>query len=450
MVSARAWRQLGWMILPAVLLAGCSGLGKGDKLQSVSIVNPATAKALVPPVLAYQCLRQQLTAYGTFTSGAVGDYTARATWSSSNPAVVRVSNGDPVRDVDPANPANVFQRGVITPVSVGTAKITVEYVGITDSVDVQIKAPDRIVLSTSGIDATEAPANTSIAPGSLLQFRAYARLDGVDSDISNDPHWSITNDPTHAIANVSPTSGLVAAVAAGGPVTVQAEFDACPGLTFNKLTKNVTVSPVATLALSRQFPAGTLLVTTTSEAMSTIATLANGATQDVSTTAAYTTSTPTGSPTILAFLNNVATALIVGTTDVTASFGVDAAKVVSNAVTIGTQAATLNSVAILDADKNKRIEPHGHYDHYHAIGNYTPTAGGANFSQDISRHVLWTSSDATAVFISNTLANTGFALSLSANPGCYSITATLPSNNLITDTTKLGVGVDATPANCTP
>ena len=447
MVSVRALRRLFWITLPVLLLAACSGIGKGDKLETLAIVNARTGLALTPPVLGYQCLRQQLSVFGTFTSKSIGDYTARATWTSSNPAVVKVSNGDPILDKDPANSANVFQRGVITPMSIGTAVVTAEYVGIIASINVEVRAPDSIILSTSPIDATPALANTSIAPSSLLQFRAYARLDGVDTDVSSDPRWSIVNDPANAIATISST-GLVVGVGAGGPVTVNANFDACPGTAFNNLTANVTVSPVRKLSLTRQFSAGTQLVVGTTEALTAIGTLDNGATQDLSAIATYTTSTPASSVSVLSLLSNFATAASVGTTDVTASFGATPATVTSAPVTIATQTATLNAIAILAADQNRQIAPHGHYDHYHALGTYTPTAGGANFTQDITRHVLWTSSDATAVFMANTLANAGFALSLKPDTGCFSVIATLPSDTSNTASTKLGVGIAATPANC--
>ena len=447
MVSVRALRWLLWITLPMGLVACGGGIGKGDRLEKVSIVNARTGQALTPPVLGYQCLRQQLTAYGTFTSGSVGDYTARATWSSSNPAVVKVSNGDPVIDRDPANSANVFQKGVITPQAIGTAVVTADYVGVTSSINVEVRAPDNIILSTSAVDATPAPANTSIAPTSILQFRAYARLDGVDTDVSTDPHWSIVNDPTSSIATITNT-GLVVGTATGGPVTVNANFDACPGTPFNNLTANVTVSPVKHLTLTREFAAGTQLVVGTTEALTTIATLDNGDTQDISPITTYTTSTPTDSTAILTIGANFATASSVGTTDITASFGPSPSTVTSTPITIATQAATLNSIAIRAADFNQMIAPNGHYDHYHAIGTYVPTAGGASFTQDITRHVLWTSSDSSAVFLANTLANAGFALSLKPDNGCYKVYATLPGDSSKVDSTNLGVGVAATPANC--
>lgn len=444
MLSARTLRRFLW-ILPVVLLAAC-GVGQGNKLESMAIVNSSTGLALAPPVLSYQCLRQQLTVHGKFTSGALGDYTGRVTWISSNPEVVKVSNADPVLDLDPANSANVIQKGVITPISPGIALVTAQYIGLSASVEVQVAAPDNIVLSTSAVDATPAPANTDIAPTTVQQFRAIARLDGVDLDVSSDPHWSITNDPSGSIAKVT-TTGLVQGVAPGA-VTVNANFDACPGTPFENLKANVTVSPVTALSLSRQFAPGTELVTGTTEALSTMATLANGATQDLSSQVTYTTSTPDGVAAVLSFVSNFATAVSVGTTDVTASFGASPSTINSAAVTIATQAATLNGIEILAADQNQQVPVHGHYDHYHAIGTYTPTLGGANFTQDITRHVLWSSSDGSALFMSNLLASAGFALPLLADPGCYSVIATLPGNTAITASTKLGVGIPATPANC--
>jgi hypothetical protein len=186
------------------------------------------------------------------------------------------------------------------------------------------------------------------------------------------------------------------------------------------------------------------LVIGTSEAFRAIATLNNGDTQDLSYQAVF--STKNGSSDILAgFVGNVATALNLGSTKVTATFdGID-----SNSVDVQTQNATLNSLKIASGDKNRSIPAQGFYQ-YHAQGSYVAASGGASFLQDMTHSVAWLSSNPAVVAIGNAGMLVGVAISQNTNQDCVTITAISASQNpdgSKTDSTVLGV-VGAVTADC--
>ena len=70
----------------------------------------------------FDCGTGRLTLFGLFTrDGSFGDFTQRATWSSSNPAVATVSSGD---IVFPGTTDSFYQAGTVIPVAAGNAVIT--------------------------------------------------------------------------------------------------------------------------------------------------------------------------------------------------------------------------------------------------------------------------------------------------------------------------------------
>jgi hypothetical protein len=454
MVLLRGLRQILWA-LPLLALAACSGVGKGDKLERLVLVTKSTAAVLTPPVLAYECLRQGFGVYAVFGKNGSADYTDRPSthWTSSNPEIVRVSDGV---DADPVTGV-LYAKGVITPVRPGTAAITVEYVGVTASINVEVRVPDSIILSTSSFD-TSAPAGTiSIAPGSIQKYYAYARLKDesgnvVPTDVSAYPRWSIPDDPDGARANIS-SAAVVSGVGPGGPVTINANFDACPGSVFENVSAKLAVSNINQLTVQHEagFSAANPLVIGTTEAFKISALLNNGDTQDLSLQSALSTpeSVIQGATQILSVgLGNVAAAAAVGTTKVTASFGASPNTVTSAPLEVSTQNATLTGFAIDAADRNLSIAPRSFHDHYNAIGTFAPTLGGPVFQQDISRHVVWSSDNAATVFVSNIISTPGLALSTSSIPGCVSITASLSADTSKSESTKLGIGVPVNSSTC--
>ncbi len=449
-------------VLPLLVLAACNGVGKGDKIDHLQMVNKSGTTIVVltesEQVLGYQCLRQQLGIFAVFGKNGSADYSLRpaTTWTSSNPDVVRVSNGD---EPDPTQPGRVFAKGVITPLRAGSAIITADYVGITTSVQVIVRVPDSIILSTSQFDfssnaSTSGPFN--MATGSTQQYYAYARLRDendivVVRDVTGQAKWSTPDDPTNNyIAVTTPPvglttgGGLVAALAPSGPVTVQANFSACPGTQYEYINADVQVSGLNSLSVQHDpaFNPANPLVIGTREAFKVVATLNNGATQDLSLQSNLKTN---GSDGVMAFAGNVGVALGLGTTNITASFKESPP---SPPLAVSTQNAVLSGFAIAASDYNQQIPTQGFYDHYHAVGTFTPVLPGPVFTQDLTHDTVWATSVPTDVTIGNAADTAGLAVSQKSAKTCVKIAGVLSSDTNRSDSTKLGVGVGVSPSTC--
>ncbi|MES2490840.1 MAG: hypothetical protein V4607_13720 [Pseudomonadota bacterium] len=462
MAALRGLRQM-FCVLALTALAACNGVGKGDKIDHLLMVSKVGDQAVFLPfnfqVLGYQCLRQQLGIYAVFESNTSADYTGRAgtIWTSSSPDVVRVSDGT---EPDPTNPGRVFPKGVITPVRAGRAVITADYVGVTTSIEVIVREPESIILSTSQFDSTADAALSSplsIATGSTQQYYAYAKLRDKDDlvvvqNVTGNAEWSTPDDPRNDYIQVTtpvPGSavggGLVTGLSPSGPVTVTANFSACPGTRFEYINTDVKVSGIQSLSVQHNpvFNPAIPLVVGTREALKVIATLNDGKTQDLSLQATLKTRGSTG---ILGFGGNVATALTVGTTDVVASF--KSLVTTSPPLTITTQKAVLTNFEILSTDQNPVIPTQGFYDHFHSVGTFKQVIDGVDILQDLTHDTVWATSVPDDVSIGNASDTAGVAVSRKPDKTCVTVAAVLSTDNTKTDTTKLGVGVGVTPSTC--
>ncbi len=465
MAALRGLRRM-LLVLPLVALAACKGIEKGDKIDHLLMVDESTgtAVALEPngQLLSYQCLRQQLGILAVFGRNGSADYSLRpaTTWSSSDPSVVRVSNGD---EPDPVQTNVTLQKGVITPVHAGSAVITADYVGVTVSIQIIVREPDNIILSTSKFDTladASAAGPFNMATGSTQQYYAYARLRDANDivlvkPVTGQAVWSTPDDPTNSYISVTTpvsgstvTGGLVTALSSTdthGPVLVQANFSACPGTKFEYITTNVQVSNLSSLSVQHDpaFNPANPLVIGTREAYQIIGTLNNGNTQDLSL---QTTLTATNGDNIMGFAGNVGLALALGSTDISATFK---SYPKSPPLTVSTQNAVLSGYAIAASDYNQTIATESFYNHFHALGTFTPVIpGNPVFTQDMTHDTVWATSSPTDVTIGNDPDTSGVAVSQTSSKTCVKIAAVLSSDSTKTDTTHLGVGVGVSPSTC--
>lgn len=397
--------------LPLVVTAMVGALGScsvGDgilpvdaKIQPVGGVIGATSSK------AYTCLNTGLSLFLYFSNGSVGDFTGRATFTSSNPNVAKVSNSD-VATLD--NPALFYQHGTIVPIAAGTTTITAKYLSFTRTLDVTVSpiANFRTV-----------PASADLAVNSGLDLAAVADLDGVETPIDAAVSWAFVT-PNTSVATIDATSGTIRGVAVGG-LTAQARIPAC-GQTVDAA---VNVANLQSLALTREFGDNQNLILATSERLIATGTLDNGKTQDLSVQVAYTSSDATALSFFTGTLANLSFAVkaVDNPVQVTATFANPA--IVSPAIGIKPVADSLNSVTVSPATVTV---PAGRPSQFTANGSF---ASGA--TQDITRHVVWTSADTTSATI-QTSASTGingFAglTSTSPNAGGKSVLLTATVNN---------------------
>lgn len=137
----------------SLVLAACNGIGDGNTLRTLEIV-PASTLTQVSKFETggtyrlHQCLRDELILQGTFDSGAVASFNSRATWTSSDPDKVQVSNRDiPLAIVSNGAFSTVdtqpYISGTVVPVgNLGdTATITATFAGLSASINVVIGKP---------------------------------------------------------------------------------------------------------------------------------------------------------------------------------------------------------------------------------------------------------------------------------------------------------------------
>jgi hypothetical protein len=199
----------------------------GATLNAISItpVNPSVAVGL----------KLQLKATGFYSDGTSADLTTIANWSS----------GSVDAPIDPVT-------GIVTGDAVDptvTMTTTAAWLPVSGSTNVAVTAA---VLQS----ITVTPAGpVSILPAQTQQFTATGIFSGSTTAVAISPKWASS---ATSVASINPTTGLAAAQAAGGSLTL---FASNPGAWGNKLSVSVTSSPTAGrfgLLVQQTTPSGTL------------------------------------------------------------------------------------------------------------------------------------------------------------------------------------------------
>lgn len=426
--------------LAAALVSACdiSGVGDGNKPEKLEILrNPNTSLIdLGGDVEQYfLCFPEQLQALLTFTNGGIdssGLLNQRVRWSTSDPAVVEVSN-DPDTGgavvLIPGSEDQAFAPGILVPRSVGTATITAEFVGLTGSYEVEVREVDSVQINKTTV---------KVAPetGDLLTLTAM--VDGYSLDVTQSPLWMFDTDDeaVDEIARIGESTGVITGVGVGGPLTAKADFPLCPqDSKFADLKATVLVEELAGLQLEREFvdaPNNELIVGTT-EKLTVTGRFADGTTLDLSG------QVPVESSEVEVIAPGTAfpqflTALGAGTAQVEAVYGgddendeegdTDPPEVRSNVITLNAVEGELVDFQI--TPQNPTITALG-VQQFIATGTFS--VAGQTRTQAITRGVLWADSTlddlATgAVDISNSSLSAGRVVSRSIDAGAFKITAT--------------------------
>lgn len=419
----QAWSLIGMVV--AVGTAGCdiNGIGNGNRLESLSISKSASSGLFADDSsTAYLCFSDQLQAIGTFSNGGQGLYTGRGTWSSSDPSVVQVSNGDLAY---PGDDTLVFGEGVIVPVAEGSATIQFDYVGLSASYEVTVKSISSLTVRESAI---------SVAPETQRGVGLTATVEGYEVDASLAAEWTFDEEETDDIAllGVSTTSVFVSGVAAGGPLTLRAELPLCADdPNYADLIVSVSVAQPDSITLTREFvdaPNNELILDTT-EQPAVLATFADGSTQNL---LGQVTLESDNEEIVLpsASIFGVLSALAVGDANITAVYGgddgddeeddTDPPEVRSNIVPLTVVERTLDGLSITpDAPTITALGSQ----QFEAIGQFD--AGAA--TQPVTRAVSWDSSDTSVAVIGEGTLSGGLAQSLQSEDGAVTITATYNS-----------------------
>lgn len=280
------------------------------KLVSIAISPPA-------PTLG-KGTTTQLSAIGTYDDGSSIDITASAAWTTSDAAIVGVTNAP--------------GAGLVTGVAAGSATISAASMGVSGSTVVTVTAA-----TVQSIAVT--PVAPSIAIGKKQNLVAIATYsDGSLVDVTQQAVWT-TGDPSVAdVSNASNGHGLVTAIGPGSAAitaTFQGQSGAATVTVTQPMLSSLQVSPIEP---SR--PAGQ------NQQFQAIAIFTNGTQQNVTAQAAWTSSN-TGVATVGSMPGNtgLATGVAPGTTTITAAYmGLTGATMftVTSATLVSIQVSPIN------------------------------------------------------------------------------------------------------------
>jgi hypothetical protein len=391
--------------------------------QSDTTVTYDSLKAgTVTDVTAYQCISSNLTLYGVFTkNNSVGSFTERATWSSADQNIVKVSNADiPV----PGQDGSFYVRGTLVPVSSGSTTVTANYLDLSASITVHVAAPTEVTLE---------PADPRIAINTVQGFRITAKLDGVIQDVTAATIPTIAFSPVDdTVATAALSSGLpyVTGLATGGPLNLGITLPICS----QTLATTVRVAPIVNLVLQHEDGFTGNLFVGTNESLKTMADFGDGPEQDVTAQSIYAVdTTDTTATTRISATSNFVTALTAGAVanvsakccqrDRNADGDIlddgEAATFTSNAVEFTPVAGTLTAFAVSPADGSGEQ----YTNHQFTV---TGTFDGAA-TQPITRYVTWSVTDPSTA--TSTTAATATSL-FSIGSGTFSATAGLGLSTL--------------------
>jgi hypothetical protein len=177
---------------------------------------------------------RQLVATGTYSDASTQNLSTQASWASSDPSVVSVSNA-------------VGSKGLASTLATGTATLTTSAGGFT--------ATAAMTVSQAALSAIDiSPAGGKTALGYTRQFIAVGTYtDGTSQVLTTQVTWA-SSDPLQAFISNAPGSRGVLTPVAAGDITVTASWAGVTGATVHSVTPAVllavAVSP-ATATLAR-------------------------------------------------------------------------------------------------------------------------------------------------------------------------------------------------------
>lgn len=434
----------------AAVVSACdiSGVGSGNRPEKLEIIRSSDPNAVLLDLGGdveqhFLCFPEQLQAVMRFSDGSfdsTGLLNSRVRWTTSDPAIVQVSNdastgGEVV--LIPGSETQAFAPGVLVPRGVGTATVTAEFVGLTsETYEVEVRAVDSITLNKT---------SAKIAPetGDLLTLTVM--IDGYSIDATQSPLWSFDTDDEDVddIATIGASSGLITGVGIGGPLTAKAEFPLCADdPRFSNLKATIVVEELTGLQITREFvgaPNNELIVATT-ERISATGKFADGSTQDLTGQVRLESSDAAViAPVIMA--PQFISALKAGTVQLQAIYGgddenddegdTDPPEVRSNSITLNAVDGEFQDFQItpLNPTINARS-----FQQFVATGTFS--VNGQTRTQPITRGVTWADStldgeSTGAVTAFSDALRAGRVLSSSVDAGAFKIKATrvLPAEN---------------------
>ncbi|MGA8212195.1 MAG: Ig-like domain-containing protein [Candidatus Sulfotelmatobacter sp.] len=362
-------------------------------LVSITINPPA------PPTIPLG-MTQQFTATGTFTDGTTQDLTPSGHWSSTVATVATIS--------DSAGTA-----GLATTLATGTTTIGISSGSVSTSVPLMVNPAALVSIAIN-------PQSPTIALGTAQQFTATGTYtDGSTQDLTTVVTWSSSSAMVAIISN---------AVGSYGVATSSGQGTAIISATSNSISSStsITVSGPALVSIAIT-PASPSIPLGTSLQFDAMGTYTDGSTQDLTSLATWTSSSPAVAPVTAGLVMGS----LLGSANITASSGT-----VNGSTSVMVTAPVLISLSVTPA--NSTIA-NGTSQQFTATGTYSDGT-----TQNLSSSVTWSSSSMTVATIASSGLATGTGVgtaTLTATSGSITASATLNVGPAIL------VSLTVTPAN---
>lgn len=212
------------LALIALSISACNSVGAGTQPTGLVVGGPSGETS----VDIAECSIFNLYAYLEVNDevDTTADFSSRVDWSSDNPTIAEVSNGDVVPEG--LSDGQVYQRGVVIARQPGAATIRAHYLDFSST----------IVINVSGLSALSIePALTTLAAGTSQQFVLQGQVaDSVEAvDFSANAQWSFTTPTTNLRLSDDASGTLIAGSSGDSTTTLQARLSECGRHTSTQL-----------------------------------------------------------------------------------------------------------------------------------------------------------------------------------------------------------------------
>lgn len=308
------------------------------------------------------------TATATYSDGTSADITNQAVWSSSRPAIATVSNAE-------------GSTGQVQAHTVGTTTIQAALGMASGSVNLVVT---DAVLTQINVE----PVESTVPLGLTQQFSANGVFsNGTVQDITSLVTWRSSNETIATIENAAGVEGKALGLAVG-TTEISASLEGRRGA-VTLLVTPATLQRITVTPPSRNLPRGV------SQPYVAIGTLSDGASVDLTTQVTWASSLPAvATISNAAGTQGIATALTVGTTEISARLGQT-----SGFAQLRVTAASLTALSVTPLSMTL---PRGMTQQYAAVGTFSDGT-----TRDLTSLVTWSTSTPAVATISNTAGRKG-------------------------------------------
>ncbi len=400
----------------AVLFSACSSIGDGNGPTSLELFVGGDSESGEM----FRCQINTPSAILTFDNGTAANFASRATWTSSDPSVLAVSDGD-----FPAPDGQFFINGVALPIAPGTATLTVNYLDFEDSIDVTV----------SEVDLSVTPKNQTLIQGQSVFMSATGILNGqtaqLAADFSSLGQWSVVGaEDDSSASTIDSANGLLTARDdAEGVDQIEFRIDFCDTTVGAEVS--VLNQTLQTIELVRADDLDTPLNEVAvppdaSVALRAIGHFSGGFTQDMTSRVLFSVDDEdvgfaglrgTGVITSLVEAGG-SSALVSATFDPDSE--VEGDETVTPAITLNVLDVTLDPQS-LDIQPKDALMLQGSTLAYSVTGQFSGPDGDVTW--DLTRDVVWASDEPELAAVLNTNGSRGAALSSTTQTGVVEVSA---------------------------